>query len=149
MESRKDKGPFNIFAEAEVNIEFYDLDPLNVVWHGNYINYFEIGRRTLLEKIGYDYSEMEKSGYAFPVVEITVKYIRSLSYKDKARIKAILMEYENCLKIKYEIRNVQSGAITTRGLSTQMAFDIKAGESCFSCPGLLIEKIEALIGNSE
>ena len=145
MEPSKDNGPFNIFAEAETVIEFFDLDPMQVVWHGNYINYFEIARSLLLEKINYDYNEMVKSGYAWPVVDINLKYKRPLQFKDKIRIKAILTEYENCLKIKYEIINVQNGEITTRGLSTQMAFDIKAGESCFFSPAVLIERVEALI----
>ena len=133
MDLRKDNGPFNIFAEAETIIEFYSLDPMQVVWHGNYINYFELGRRYLLEKIGYSYNEMKDSGFAFPVVEISVKYLKPLRYKDRIRIKAILMEYENCLRIKYEIHNAETGAAITRGWSTQMAYDIKADESCFVC----------------
>ena len=145
MESRKDNGPFNIFAEAETIIEFYDLDPLNVVWHGNYINYFEIGRSALLAKINYDYNEMANSGYAWPVVDISLKYRRPLHFKDRIRIKAILMEYENCLIIKYEIIKVQTGEITTRGVSTQMAFNIEAGDSCFVSPAILIERVEAFI----
>ena len=146
MRSREDNGPFNIFAEEEFPVEFFHLDPLRVVWHGNYINYFEIGRRALLEKIGYDYYEMEKSGFAFPIIEISARYLNSLRFKDRARIKAILMEYEYRLMIKYEIRNIETGLITTKGMSTQMAFDIKAGESCFVCPKVLTDKVEALLG---
>ena len=146
MESPENNGPYNIFAETEFTVEFFDLDPMNVVWHGNYINYFEIGRRALLEKIGYNYSEMEQSGYAFPVIEISAKYLGSLRYRDRARIKAILMEYENRLRIKYEIRHAQTGLLATKGVSTQMAYDIKAGDSCFVCPKILADKVEALIG---
>jgi acyl-CoA thioester hydrolase len=149
MESRVNNGPFNIYVEAETTVEFYDLDPMQVVWHGNYLNYFEIGRRTLLEKIGYDYNEMVKSGYAFPVIEISAKYLGSLRFKDRALIKAVLVEYENRLRIQYEIRNAQTGLITTKGVSTQMALDIKSGESCFVCPKALTDKIEALIGKQE
>ena len=142
---RKDNGPFNIFAEAETIVEFYSLDPMQIVWHGNYINYFELGRRSLLEKIGYGYNEMKDSGYAFPVVEISLKYLQPLKFKDRIRIKAILMEYENCLRIKYEIRNVETGSVVTRGLSTQMAYNFKTEESCFTCPMELIKKVESLI----
>jgi acyl-CoA thioester hydrolase len=149
VEPRQDNGPYNIFAEAETTVEFFDLDPMQVVWHGNYLNYFEIGRRTLLEKIGYSYYEMEKSGYAFPVIEISAKYVGSLRFRDRARIKAVLVEYENRLRIKYEIRNAETGLLTTKGVSTQMAFDIKAGESCFVCPAALTEKIEALLPAGE
>jgi len=145
MKSKENNGPYNLYAEAEINVEFFDLDPMQVVWHGNYINYFEVGRRALLEKIGYSYDEMEESGFAFPVVEVSAKYLEPLRLKDRARIKAILTEYENCLIIKYEIRNAQTGALTTKGSSTHMAYDIKNHESCFVCPQILVKKVEALI----
>ena len=138
-------GPYNIFIETETTVEFFDLDPMQIVWHGNYINYFEIGRRVLLDKIGYGYYEMEKSGYAFPVIEISAKYLATLRYMDRIRIKAVLEEYENRLMIKFEIRNAQTGILTTRGTTIQMAFDIKAGESCFICPPALTEKVEKFI----
>ena len=145
MKRREENGPYNIFAETETTVEFFDLDPFQVVWHGNYLNYFEIGRRVLLDKIGYGYYEMAESGYAFPVVEVSVKYLASLRHRDRARIRAVLEEYENRLMIKYEIRNAQTDILTTKGVTTQMAFDIKAGESCFVCPPALTEKIEKFI----
>ena len=145
MDGRQDNGPHNIFAEAEITVEFYDCDPMKVVWHGNYLNYFEVGRRILLEKIGYDYSEMKKSGYAFPVIEASAKFISPLRFKDRALVKAVLVEYENCLRIKYKISKVQSGIVTTTGLTTQMAYDIKTNESCFACPQVFIDKVEAII----
>ena len=146
MKLKEDNGPYDIFAESEITVEFFHVDPMCVVWHGNYINFFETGRRVLLEKIGYCYDDMEKSGYAFPVIEIQAKYSGSLKFRDRAIVKAVLLEYENRLKIKYEIRDAQTGVVMTRGHSTQMAFDTRAGESCFVCPPALIEKVEALIG---
>jgi acyl-CoA thioester hydrolase len=92
---------------------------------------------------------MEESGYAFPVIEISAKYLGSLRYKDRARIKAILVEYENRLKIEYEIRNIATGQITTKGVSSQMAIDMKAQDSCFVSPQILFDKVEALIGGKE
>ena len=145
-----DNGPYGLFAEEEITVEFYDCDPMRVVWHAAYLNYFEIARRKLLEKIGYDYYEMEKSGYVFPVIDVSVKYCGSLWFKDRALIKAILVEYENCLRIKFEIRNAKTGIITTRGVTTHMAFDMKTNESCFVCPRVLIDKVEAFIkGNKQ
>jgi acyl-CoA thioester hydrolase len=138
-------GPYNIWVDAEFNVEFFNLDPMQVVWHGNYINYFEIGRRRLLEKIGFSYPEMEKAGFAFPVIEVSVKYMRPLKFGESAIVRAALEEYENRLKIKYEIRNSKTGDIVTKGVSTQMAFDIKAGESCLVCPLGFTDKVEALI----
>jgi acyl-CoA thioester hydrolase len=145
MRSRENNGPFNIFIEEQVNVEFFDLDSMRVVWHGNYFNYFEIGRRVLLEKIGYNYDDMEEAGFIFPVVEAKVKYLGPLRFLDIAKIKAVLMEYENCLRISYEVRNAQTGALCTKAVTTQMAYNFKANESYYVCPRDLIEKVEALI----
>ena len=145
MTSREDNGPYNFFTETEIAVEFFDVDAMQVVWHGNYIKYFETGRRTLLQRIGYYYDEMRASNYMFPVIEISVKYISPLRFVDRARIKTILMEYENRLKLKYEIRNAETGVLTTKGTSTQMVFDAKTGETCYICPAVFTDKIEALL----
>jgi len=145
MERRQDDGPYGIYAEAEVTVEFFDCDPLKVVWHGNYFNFFEVGRRALLEKIGYGYDEMEKTGYSFPVIEASAKFLSSLRFRDRARVKAILEEYENRIRIKFEIRNAQTGSLTTKGVSTQMAIDMRTNESCFVCPQVFTDKVEAFI----
>ena len=56
-----------ITASAEIQIQFYDLDPMNVAWHGNYVKYMETARCALLDKIHYDYFEMEKKDIAFKI----------------------------------------------------------------------------------
>jgi acyl-CoA thioesterase FadM len=67
-----------IEARATVRPEFYDLDPMNVVWHGNHVRYFEVARCLLLERIGYTYQDMLESGYAWPVVDLRLRYYRPL-----------------------------------------------------------------------
>nr|AGS53044.1 FIG002571: 4-hydroxybenzoyl-CoA thioesterase domain protein [uncultured bacterium contig00031] len=146
IKSTGDNGPFNIFAETQIPVEFYHLDPFWVVWHGNYLKFFEAGRRALLEKIGYGYLEIEKSGFVFPIVNISVKYMEPLRIQDQIRVRAILVEYETCLKVKYEVYNSKTGRLIAKGKSTQMAYDINKGESRFACPRILIDKIEAIIG---
>jgi acyl-CoA thioester hydrolase len=135
----------NLSAEIEFTVEFYDVDSMRIVWHGNYIKYFEQARCALLEKIGYNYHEMEKSGWAFPLTAVSAKYIRSLCFLDKVRAKAILVEYENCIKIKYELYNAKTGQLCTRGESTQMAINMISGESSFACPRIFIEQVEACL----
>ncbi|GMO12697.1 MAG: acyl-CoA thioesterase [Treponemataceae bacterium] len=126
-------------AEIEFNVEFYDIDPMLVVWHGNYIKYFEKARNALLSKIGYGYSEMKKDNFAFPVTGVNVKYKKPFEWEDRVRARAILVEYENCLKIKYELYNAKTGELCTKGESTQMVLDMRTGETCFVCPQKLID----------
>jgi len=139
--SENDK--LKISAETEFTVEFYEVDSMEVVWHGTYINYLERARCVLLNRIGYGYKTMKETGFAFPVTEVSLKYIRPLRFGEKARVRAILEEYENRIKIRYEIFN-DAGEITTKAVSTQMAFDIAKNSSCFVCPQMLIDKIEQL-----
>ncbi|MDR2659184.1 MAG: acyl-CoA thioesterase [Spirochaetaceae bacterium] len=138
-----------LYAETEFTVQFYDVDSMNVVWHGNYIKFFEIARCVLLDKIGYGYNEMKESGYAFPVIEIYAKYIRPVMFKQKIIAKAVLAEYENRLKILYELRDLDSGVITTKGSSIQMAYNIEKRISCFECPKFFIDKVENMLRGGE
>ena len=54
-------------AETETQVQFFDLDPMEVVWHGHYVKYLEIARGALLDSIDYNYPEMRDSGYLWPV----------------------------------------------------------------------------------
>ncbi|MCM1321300.1 MAG: acyl-CoA thioesterase [Bacteroides sp.] len=137
--------PRVLAAEIEFSVEFYEVDSMKIAWHGNYIQYFERARCALLDKIGYDYNQMEQSGFAFPVVDVRVKYIRPLRFKDRVRAKATLAEYENRLRIQFELRNAATGELATTGSVTQMAVCMGTGETCFVCPEIFTKKVESLI----
>ena len=134
-----------ISEEMTFKIEFYDVDSMRVAWHGNYVKFIERGRCALLDKIGYGYLQMVEDGYAFPVTALNIKYVRSLAFGDEARIIASLIEYENRLKIRYEIYNAKTGTLATKAESTQMAVKLQTGETCFVCPEKLIARVETLL----
>ncbi len=141
-----DKGLFS--ATADFTVEFYDVDSMQIVWHGNYIKYFEIGRCALLDEIGFGYIEMAQSGYAWPVVDVRVKYIRPLVFHQKARIEAALLEYENRLRIGYRIVDPETGAVMTKGESIQMAVEVSTMSSCFTSPECLASRVRAYLEKS-
>lgn len=132
-------------AETLFKVDFFEVDSMRIVWHGNYVNYFERARCALLDKIGYNYLAMEESGYLFPVAEVKVKYIRSLRFGDTCRAKAILVEYENMIKMNFELYNAETGELTTKGSVSQMCIDAKTNETMFECPKVFTEKVEKLL----
>lgn len=132
-------------AQIEFSVEFYDVDSMNIVWHGNYIKYFEKARCALLEKIGYGYPQMTASGYAFPITEVKAKYIKPLFFQQRVRATATLEEYESMLRISYILQDVDTGAITTKGSSSQVAIKINTRTTCFDCPDIFIEKVQSLL----
>ncbi len=131
-----------IMAETILKAEFYDVDSMKVVYHGNYINYYEQVRCLLLEQIGYGYREMENSGYAWPVVSVNAKYMRPIVFGQQFRISAELLEYENRIKVKFMIRDIETGALLHKGTTVQMAVDMKTGETLFVSPDCFIDLVE-------
>ncbi len=138
---RRGAQPSRWFAETEIEIQFYDLDPMNIVWHGNYVKYLEVVRCALLDSIGYNYLEMKDSGYSWPVIDMNLRYIRPASFGQKLRLRAELVEYENRLKIDYLITDAATGKRLNRASTTQVAVDIATGEMCFVSPAILFEKL--------
>nr|WP_246119303.1 acyl-CoA thioesterase [Aliikangiella coralliicola] len=128
-------------AELVIEVPFYDLDPMEVVWHGNYVKYFERVRCALLAKFDYGYPEMKESGYMWPIVDMRLKYVNSASFGQKLRCKATIVEFENRLKIKYQILCDETGKRLTRGYTTQVAVDINTREMLLVSPEILLKKL--------
>ena len=61
----------------DINVPFYDVDSMRIVWHGHYVKYIEDARCQLLDEIGYNYQDMEDSGYLWPIVDMRLKYVAS------------------------------------------------------------------------
>ena len=131
----------SLSAEVEIEIPFFDVDPMQVAWHGHYVKYFEVARCAMLRKIDYDYPKMHESGFMFPVVEIYLKYVNPARYGQVVIAGAELLEYENRLKIGYRIRDKASGQRLTKGWSVQVAIDAATRELQFVSPKILLDKM--------
>jgi acyl-CoA thioester hydrolase len=128
-------------AETETQVQFFDLDPMEVVWHGHYVKYLEIVRGVLLDTINYNYAQMKASGYLWPVVDMHVRYAGSAIFGQRLKLRAEIVEWENRLKIGYLITDAASGRRLTRASTTQVAVEIVSGEMCFVSPRVLLERL--------
>ncbi|CAI8717856.1 acyl-CoA thioesterase [Kosakonia quasisacchari] len=128
-------------AEVALSVPFHDVDMMGVVWHGNYFRYFEIAREALLNQFDYGYRQMKTSGYLWPVVDTRVKYRDVLIFEQHFRVRARIEEFENRLKIAYEIIDAASGKRTTTGYTIQVAVEEKSREMCFVSPAILFERM--------
>jgi acyl-CoA thioester hydrolase len=130
-------------AEVHLEIPFHDVDSMGIVWHGHYIKYFEIARTALMRSVRMDLEQMAGTGCMWPVVTCEVKYIKPLRYGQKVLVEAVLEEYEERLKIAYTIRDPESRARLTRGLTVQLAVDARTGELRYATPPDMVAAIEA------
>ena len=129
------------WAETEIEVQFYDLDPMHIVWHGNYVKYLEVARCELLNKIGYNYLEMQASGFAWPIIDMQLRYVGAARFSQRLTIRADIVEWEHKLKINYLISDAATGKRLTRASTTQVAVDIASGEMCFVSPQVLLDKL--------
>ncbi len=128
-------------AEIELLIPFHDLDPVNIVWHGNYAKYFEQARCALLETFNYNYDMMRSSGYIWPVIDLHVRYIKPLHFNQRITVRATLVEWEYRLKIDYLISDAQTGVRLSKGSSVQVAVEAATREMCLLSPRVLFERL--------
>jgi acyl-CoA thioester hydrolase len=133
---------FKLSAAVDVEVAFHDVDAMNVVWHGHYVKYFELARCALLRRFDYDYPQMLASGYLWPIVDCRLKYVRPALYAQRLRVEATLLEYENRIKIGYEIRDAATGERLTKGSTIQVAINAATRELQFVSPPIILSNLE-------
>ncbi len=133
-------------AEVTLEIPFHDVDVMGIVWHGHYVKYLEIARTALMRKAGLDLPEMDATGCGWPIVACELKYISPLRYAQRVRVEAVLVEYEQRLKIAYVLRDADSGKKTTKATTVQLAVDMATGEVRFETPAGMVAAIERARG---
>jgi acyl-CoA thioester hydrolase len=121
--------------EVKLSVPFFDLDPMQIVWHGNYLNYFEIARAALFEHYGVDlYSYYDKEKIIFPIIRTSTKHIFPLRHRDEVIIKATLVDVNIKLVVDFEIRKAADGSVCARGRTEQVAVKTPEMETLFSIP---------------
>ncbi|WP_230863633.1 acyl-CoA thioesterase [Campylobacter concisus] len=123
-------------------VAFFDVDSMEVMWHGNYVKYLEMARCELLDKLGYNYIAMKKDGYAFPIVKLDVKYVRPAFFNDVIKVTTTLSECETFLKFHYLIEN-EKGEKLSEANTAQAVIEMKSLQTCFEMPDTLKKAIEA------
>lgn len=103
-------------TEIQIRVRYAETDQMNVVYYGNYAQYFEVARVESIRKLGFSYKEMEALGTIMPVVEMQTKFLRPAHYDDLLTVKSILRSLPDDHKIlfEHEVYN-ESGKLLTIG----------------------------------
>lgn len=131
-----------IHADTEVLVPFFDIDMMNVVWHGHYIKYLEVARCALLDHLDHNYTQMREAGYAWPVIDLQLRYVRGAVFGQRLNVRASLVEWENRLKINYLITDAETGERLTRATTVQVAVEIASREMQLASPKVFIEAVQ-------
>ena len=106
-------------TETHIRVRYAETDQMNVVYYGNYAQYFEVARAESIRNLGYTYKQMEAEGVIMPVVEMQTKYLRPAHYDDLLTIKTILRDLpaDHRIVFEHEVLN-QSKKLLTVGKVT-------------------------------
>lgn len=118
----KDRTSGLVWHRCAMRTLYADTDRSQVVYHANYLRYFEFGRASLMRDAAYPYREVEDSGYVYPIIKVDIDYYRPLHYDDAMWVhtRPSLLERVR-LQFDYVITHAESGDIVCRGFTRHCA----------------------------
>lgn len=128
-------------VKVVTKVPFHDCDPLFVVWHGRYFEYFELARTELLARAGLDVPQIRELGYRMYVTDARCRYMFPMSYGDEVEISAKVTEATPLLRVAYEIKNLTRGRKSARGF-TVLATTSASGALLPETPRALVAMLE-------
>ncbi len=132
-----------IQSRVQVTVRYAETDMMGIVYHANYLPWFEVGRTTLLKEIGVPYRTLEQEGFRLPVLEVSAKYLKPAVYDDTLEILTTLAERPLLrIRLDYEVR--RDGELLATG-GTVHAFVDREGKPVRP-PAWAVEKINAAFG---
>jgi acyl-CoA thioester hydrolase len=116
------------YHQTQIRVRYSETDQMRVVYHGNYAQYFEIGRVEWLRNNGISYKWMEDNGIMLPVVSLTINFKKPARYDELLILKTILKS-QSTVKIEfdYELYN-EAGELLTIANSILVFVDMKSGK---------------------
>ncbi len=122
----RDKNSGKIWHRCELRTLYVDTDRSQVVYHANYLRYFEFGRASLMRDASYPYKQIEDSGYLYPIIQTELNYYSPLFYDDLMYIHTRPAKLE-LVKIQFDylITKADGGEVVCAGFTKHCAVNKK------------------------
>jgi acyl-CoA thioester hydrolase len=120
----RDKTTGLIWHRCRNRTLYADTDRSSVVYHANYLRYFELGRATLMRDAAYPYREVEDDGYVYPIIETGLTFYQPLYYDDPMWIHTRPSELERVrLKFEYVVTHAETRLLICKGFTRHCALN--------------------------
>jgi acyl-CoA thioester hydrolase len=104
----------NGWHTTQIRVRYKDTDRMGVVYYGNYLTFFEVGRAEYMRAVGYPYSELEGKGSALAVIEASAKYLANVGYDEVIHVKTRIAEVGRVrLRFDYEVYSDNNTLLVT------------------------------------
>ncbi|MDR3289522.1 MAG: acyl-CoA thioesterase [Peptococcaceae bacterium] len=118
MKTTETNQPY--ISKTDIQISYADTDMMGIIYHANYLKWFELGRTQFVEDAGYDYLDMEKAGFSAPVYQVEATYKKPVRYGDQVTVET-WVEQNDGLKTVYGYHVVNGeGELCATGSSTHI-----------------------------
>lgn len=133
------------YHETTAEVRFYEADMYNMLWHGNYAAYLEIGRLDLCSKFGLSIADMKTLGVYSPVVEMKIRYRSPARFGDKLIIKTTVLPTERAsLTFQYLIERPSDNTLIAEAETTHVMLNSE-GKMLYILPDDIMGRIENLL----
>ena len=120
----RNKTDDRVWHRCQIRALYADTDRSQVVYHGNYLRYFEYGRASLMRDAAYPYLEIEESGFLYPVIEMGAQFYSPLRYDDPMWIQTRPSQLERVrVCFEYIITHRETNAIICTGFTRHCAIN--------------------------
>ena len=125
--------------KLDIDVRYSETDQMSFVYHGNYVKYFEMGRISWLNKLGFSYKKMEDDGILLPVVDLKINFRQSAKFDDKLTLITKLVKLPSyMIEFNYEI--FKDGNIITMGY-TKLIFLNSLTNKPMRCPKQILDAL--------
>ncbi|MCK9154851.1 MAG: acyl-CoA thioesterase [Paludibacteraceae bacterium] len=113
-----------LIDRTTVQVRFSEVDSMRIVWHGEYIRYFEDGRESFGRRYGLSYMNLYEAGYKVPIVEINCEYKSPLMVDDRAIVETRFINKDSAkIVFEYSVFREANNTLVATGRSVQVFLD--------------------------
>lgn len=120
-------------ATTFIRVRFHECDPLQIVWHGNYLKYFEEGREDFCSKNGISYLQAKEHGFSTPIVKSVCEHKLPLHYGDVFEVETTFVN-SLAAKMIFSYKIFKTGNLVSTGQTTQVFLDARGELSIVNPP---------------
>jgi acyl-CoA thioester hydrolase len=129
--------------ETQLKVRFCEVDPYQVVWHGHYISWFEVGRNELASRFGLDPEQLKSMGLLAPVVDLACKFKLPARYGDEVMIQTTMQRSETA-KLIFHYTVMRDKEMIVEGSTTHVLTDMK-GTMFYQVPPAVRQRLEEMM----
>lgn len=126
MKRKNQPQPAALTDRTTLRVRFSEIDSMQIVWHGEYVRYFEDGRESFGRHYGLNYMSIYREGYMVPIVDLACQFKQSLTFGEEAIVETRYIVCEAAkIQFEYTIFRASDMNIVATGSTTQVFINLK------------------------